>query len=59
MEALGTLMNISIAAENKVSMGSKDLGLLPALVAAVSSDSREVRLKALGALLNISAAAEN
>eukprot|EP00597_Dinobryon_sp_UTEXLB2267_P018632 CAMPEP_0201099750 /NCGR_PEP_ID=MMETSP0812-20130820/8695_1 /ASSEMBLY_ACC=CAM_ASM_000668 /TAXON_ID=98059 /ORGANISM="Dinobryon sp., Strain UTEXLB2267" /LENGTH=109 /DNA_ID=CAMNT_0047355787 /DNA_START=230 /DNA_END=556 /DNA_ORIENTATION=+ len=57
--ALGTLLNLSAANENRVYMGSKDLGLVPALVAVVSSDSGEAREKALRTLWNLSAANEN
>ena len=59
MKALAALWNISVAAKNRVSMGSKDLGLLPTLVAVVSSDSGEARVEALKTLMNISIAAEN
>mmetsp|Transcript_12713 Transcript_12713/g.17346 ORF Transcript_12713/g.17346 Transcript_12713/m.17346 type:complete len:620 (+) Transcript_12713:226-2085(+) len=59
VEALGKLMNLSYADENGVYMGSKDLGLLPALIAVVSSDSGEARVKALGTLWNLSLRHEN
>ena len=59
-KALQTILSfLSAAVENRVYMGSKDLGLLPALVAVVTSDNGDARVKALGALLNLSIAVEN
>jgi len=63
VNALGLLWNLSSANENKVYMGSKDLGLVPALVAVVSSDSGEAleiaRVGALGVLWNLCLYYEN
>jgi len=42
-----------------VYMGSKDLGLVPALVGMISSDSRDARENALGTFWNLSFADEN
>ena len=56
--ALKKLYTLSLSAENRVSMGSKDLGLLPALMAVVSSDSGDARAHAQATLRNISVAAE-
>eukprot|EP01036_Dinobryon_divergens_P034045 gene34045-43991_t len=59
LQALGTIKNLSIASENKVVMGSKGLGLIPALVVVVSSDSGVAREKSLGTLWNLSLYRQN
>jgi len=59
VNALGTVWNLSAVDENGVYMGSKDLGLLPALVAVISSDRGGARVNALGTLMNLSVTEEN
>ena len=59
IKALVICQNLSVATENRVSMGSEHVGLLPLLVSIIEQDQGEARIKALSVCCNLSVATEN